>query len=248
MASPTSSATSAEAPRRRRLLPTRLEWIIIVAVVGGLALAGGDAYVLEIPQRLLFGWYGFIQTNLQAMQPNWVLIAEGAVCTVLLGLGAHYFCKWLLGEWRARWTVLGLAGVLLLFVTGIAIIGITHQAAWLFTAKGPLLVDPWSTRFKVSEVLLSATEARSAVDAYYTRTGRLPENTAQTGIDPAGLRTSKYVKSMTIEGDGVVVIALVDALAPDGSIALVPRPKGSELEWKCASNLDRRQLPPACRD
>lgn len=189
-----------------------------------------------------------MQVNLLAMQPNWLLVAEGAVCVVALGFGGHYFLRWLVAGWRPRWTVLGLAGVLLLFVAGIAIIGITHQTAWLFTAQQPLIVDSWGPRFKIPEVLLSATEARSAVAAHYTQTGRLPHSLEETQAKQADLLTSRYVRAIRIAGDGVVLIELKDDVAQGGMIRLTPTPQGGELQWKCTSNLQQRHLPASCRD
>lgn len=250
MESPTSSATSAETPRRRSWLRTLL---ITVGILFLLVVLTGDVYVIEIPLKLLFGWYGFMQMNLAALQPNWILIGEGMVCVVVLGVGGHYFCRWLWGQmagsamgWQPRWTVAGLAGVLLLFVTGIAIIGITHQTAWLFTSKA-LVVDSFTTRARISEALLVGSAARTAVDEYYAKTGRPPDSAGEAGID-AGDISSKTVKSMQVERGGVVRITLADTFIEDGIVTLTPQPKDGRLEWTCSSNLDRRLLPARCRD
>jgi type IV pilus assembly protein PilA len=227
--------------------------VIAVVVLVVLMAIGGDPYVIEIPFRLLFGWYGFIQMNLEAMQPNWVLIGEALICIVVLGVGGHYFCRWLWGHmagsavaWQPRWTVAGLAGVLLLFVTGIAIIGITHQTAWLFTSKA-LLWDSFTTRARISEALLVGSAARTAIAEYYAKNGRPPDSAAEAGIDPGEI-SSKTVKSMQVERGGVVRIMLDDTLVEDGILTLTPQPKDGVLQWKCSSNLDRRQLPSICRD
>src|SRR5690606_3172523 len=41
-------------------------------------------------------------------------------------------------RWRFRWTIGLLGCVILTFVAGIAMVGITHQFAWLLTAQKPL--------------------------------------------------------------------------------------------------------------
>jgi len=254
--SPTSSATSADKSLVRRLLPrTLLEWLVIVGIVGFLTALGGDQYMIEIPAKLAFGWYGFIKLNLNAMQPNSVLIAEGVACTVLLAFGGHYFCRWLWARmapagsqaWRVRWTVAGLGSVLLLFVAGIATIGITHQAAWLFTMKGPMIIDSWGPRFVLPEVLSSAMPARAAVATYYERNGRLPASTAETGVTQAELMRNKFVKDMRIEAGGVVVIEIQYPRFEGGVLLLTPSVKGKELDWKCSSDLERIYLPASCR-
>ena len=253
MESPTSSATGAD--RRRAGGFTLIELAIVVGIIVLLALFAGEEYHTQIPARLLFGWAAFMAMNAGAMQPNAFLIAEAIVCTVILGIGAHFFCRWLwvkmtpegAAVWRVRWTVTGLAGVLLLFVAGIATIGITHQTAWLFTMKGPKVIDSWGPRFVLPEVLKSAVPARDAVAGYFTRTGRLPNSTKETGLEEAALATSQHVKAMRIEDDGVVVIELQHKQAPDGVILYTPTVRGNDLEWKCTSNLERIYLPAECR-
>lgn len=256
MESPTSSATSAEPARRRWYRPTLLELLIAGGTVFILAALGAEDYLIDIPKALLFGWYGFMKSNAQAMQPNGLLIAEGIACTIILAVGAHYFCRWLWRHmapegsdaWRVRWTVTGLGSVLLLFVAGIATIGITHQAAWLFTMKGPAIINSWGPRFQIPEVLTSAVPARGAVAAYFARTGRLPKSTEEAGIGDAELKTRRLVKTMRIEDNGVVVIELQHKDAPDGVILFTPTVAGTELHWKCSSNLERIYVPAECRN
>jgi prepilin-type N-terminal cleavage/methylation domain-containing protein len=244
------------AERRRARGFTLVELAIVVGIIVLLAIFAGDEYHTEIPRRLLFGWYDFMRLNANALQPNGLLIAEAIVCTIILGIGGHYFCRWLwlkmtpdgTAAWRMRWTVTGLTGVLLLFVAGIATIGISHQTAWLFTMKGPMVIDSWGPRFVLPEVLKSATPARDAVAAYFTRTGRLPSSTKEAGVEPAELVTNKHVKAMRIEDAGMVVIELAHKQAPDGVIVFIPTVTGSGLDWKCISNLERIYLPAACRN
>lgn len=256
MESPTSSATGAERPRRRWYQLSRLELAIVVGVLAVLWL-GGDSYQSEIPARLLFGWYGFMRMNAQAMQPNALLIVEAIVCTIVLGVGAHYFCRWLWVRmtpdgtevWRVRWTVAGLAGVLVLFIAGIATIGITHQTAWLFTMKGPMIIDSWGPRFVLPEVLKSAEPVRDAVTAYFNRTGGLPHSAQEAGLSRDDLTAANHVKAMHIAEDGVVVIELAHKQAPpDAVILFTPTINGKELEWRCSSNLERIYLPASCRN
>jgi len=235
---------------------TLIELAIVVGIIVVLALIAGESYHAQIPTRLLFGWYTFMEMNAASLQPNSRLMLEAAICTVVLGVGGHYFSRWLYlkmapdgaGAWQVRWTVTGLGAVLLLFVAGIATIGITHQTAWLFTAKGPLIVDSWGPRFVLPEVLNSAAPARGAVHDYYVRTGRLPASAKVAGMAQADLAMSKHVKALRIEDDGIVVIELQHPAARDRVIVLTPTPRGKELEWQCRSNLERVHRPPACRD
>ncbi len=235
-----------------------LKWIPIVlgvfAVLFVVASMGGG-FLIEIPFRLAFGWIGFLLTNLEAMEPNGLLIAEAAGCAIAFGIGGHYFARWLWremapagsGAWRAGWSIAGVGGVLLLFVAGIATIGITHQSAWLFTAKGPLLEDPFTDRMRVGQALGDAASARTAIGEFFRRTGRLPQNAAEAGIDVKML-SGRYAKSVSIEPGGIVRIEIPEQLGGGGFVSLTPRAKDDELDWKCSATLDRKVTPPACRD
>lgn len=249
MASRTSSATGARGF-------TLIELVIVVAVVFALAFLVGDDYHSQVPARLLFGWYSFMVMNAHAMQPNWLLIVEAIVCTALLGVGSHYFCRWLWVKatpegttvWRVRWTVTGLAGVLLLFVAGIATIGITHQTAWLFTMKSPKVIDSWGPRFVLPAVIKSSIPVRNAVEAHFARTGRLPDSAQEARIDPGELQGREHVKALHVAEEGIVVIELAHKQAPaDAVILFTPTVNGKALEWKCSSNLERIYLPAECR-
>jgi hypothetical protein len=229
---------------------------MVVGIIVVLAFFATEDYHTQIPGKLLFGWYSFMVMNAQAMQPNALLITEAIVCTILLGVGAHYFSRWLWVKatpegtevWRVRWTVLGLAGLLLLFIAGIATIGITHQTAWLFTMKGPRVIDSWGPRFVLPQVLKSAEPVRDAVAAHYDRTGRLPDSADEARVDPADLQPREHVKAVHVAEAGIVVIELAHKQAPaDAVIVFTPTANGKALEWKCSSNLERIYLPAYCR-
>jgi len=82
------------------------------------------------------------------------------VYLLIFTLGGHVFLKWLYREttrgqaWRLRWTLCGTALILLLFVAGIAAVGVSHQAAWLATSPTPLHTrDGGANRVKCSNNL-----------------------------------------------------------------------------------------------
>jgi type IV pilus assembly protein PilA len=239
-----------------RILKLILKWALITfgVLVGLSFILGGGGFLLEIPFKLAFGWIGFLSRNLEAMEPNWLLVAEGAACAIAFGVGGHYFSGWLWrsmapagsGAWRAGWSVAGAGGVLLVFVAGIATVGITHQTAWLFNAKGPFLVDDFTDRARVSQALIDAASARTAIDEFFQRTGRLPQSAAEAGIDLKVL-TGRYTRSVGIDPGGIVHIEISEELG-GGTFSLTPTPKGNELDWKCSSTLERKLTPAACRN
>lgn len=225
--------------------------LVVLFLVGG----AGGGFLIEIPFILAFGWIGFLAKNLQAMEPNWLLIAEGAACAIAFGMGGHYFARWLWrsmapegpGAWRAEWTAAFAGGVLLLFVAGIATVGITHQSAWLITAKGPFLVDSFTDRARATQTLVDASSAKTAIGEFFQRTGRLPQSAAEAGIDVKVL-TGRYTNSVSIDPGGIVRIEVAEQVGGGGTFSLTPTPKGNELVWKCSATLDLKLTPAACRN
>lgn len=237
-----------------RIVWTILKWVAILFVV--LLLAGSGAiFLLEIPFVLAFGWIRFLNENLATMEVNPPLWAEAAGCVVVLGFGGHWFARWLYreiapgapGPWRPGWTVAGLAGLLLLFVAGIATIGITHQAAWLFTAKGPLLKNSWAARMLISRELSAARPLQDAVGEAHRRMRRLPSTDAEAGWTE-GFQPTQDVLVRSIVSGGVVRIEFGESVAGGGAVTLTPEPEGDSLKWHCRSTLPQRELPASCRD
>jgi len=230
-----------------------VKWVLILFVVL-LVVGAGGMFLLEIPLRLAFGWIAFLRDNVMAMEMNWLLVAEAVACAVLLGIGGHFFARWLFRHmapagdlaWRPAWTVAGLGAILLLFVAGIATIGITHQAAWLFTDKTPLLEDSYTSRARVSAAIQAGEPLRTLVAEHFERTGRLPQNNADAGA--ANIPAARYVKTVNIGSNGVVTIDLDEAAGGGGTVSLTPIPKGTQLEWTCRSTVMPKFLPSRCRE
>lgn len=243
MESPTSSPSPADAAPPR---PARWTWLWVAAGVLGVLMAlGGEEYLMQIPVNLLFGWSWFARDNVIAAQLNWLLIAEGVLCTIALGVGGHYFMRWLWAGWQARWTAASLGALLLLFVAGIATIGITHQTAWIFTDKGPFIeTSSYSDRARLSEAILAGGEARTAVKEYFLKTGKLPETAKEAGFERAD--TSRYVKGIDIS-KGVITVEVEESLG-GGAIILVPVVNANDLSFTCGGTMSQRKLPGSCRD
>ena len=94
-----------------RALKRVLKWafyfflcLFVIALIG--------FWPIEIAWHLAFGWISFTAKNLASVELNPVLLAEGVACTAALGIGTHYFCRWLYRgagasaerAWRWRWT------------------------------------------------------------------------------------------------------------------------------------------------
>jgi len=106
--------------------------------------------VMEIPVVVLFGWPWYVGRVAGQVAVNWDGVLTCVVCLAVLAGGLHAFCGWLYGQmqtpaegqvpraWRKRWTASILGVVVLMFVAGIAAVGVTHQTAWLANSPRPL--------------------------------------------------------------------------------------------------------------
>ena len=235
-----------------RIIGLILKWVGIVFIVL-LVLSAGAVFMVEIPVVLALGWIRFLRDNVATMEVNPLLWAEAAGCIVALGFGGHWFARWLYGEmapgaaqpWRPGWTVAGLAGVLLLFVAGIATIGITHQAAWLFTAKEPFIKNTWEARINISRALSEARSLQEAVEEAHRRAGQLPGSDADAGLRQR-FQPTQHVLAQSVGQGGVIRIEFAESVAGGGIVTLTPSLEGSSIKWACRSSLPRRDLPGSC--
>ncbi|HND55112.1 MAG TPA: hypothetical protein PLV92_22010 [Pirellulaceae bacterium] len=103
---------------------------------------------IEIVAELLFGWFAFAARVLPDVSVRWDGVAMFAAGFVVSLVCARSLLNWLARERRPeeaaaapRWTWRATASVLtmflLVFVVGISLVGITHQAVWLGTSPEP---------------------------------------------------------------------------------------------------------------
>ncbi len=95
----------------------------------------------------VFGWILFLQRVIPKIHVQWGSLSGALVYAVLLITGTHWFLKWLYREmrapaappaWRLRWTFSGALIILLMFLAGMAAIGVAHQTAWLVNSPEPI--------------------------------------------------------------------------------------------------------------
>lgn len=122
-------------------------WNLIHVLVVLALLAIALALCLPTPFDGIFGMvligFALYPARLAGEQAiDWPSTFLCAACLVGLTLGVHYFGQWFAAHRGAAWpwrrTVQFVGIVLLLFVAGIAAIGITHQATWLATSEEKL--------------------------------------------------------------------------------------------------------------
>jgi hypothetical protein len=125
-------------------------WIILITLVLlagiGYSAPGNALYDLTI------GWIHYLGRVIPQVHVSWPGIVTAAVCLAGLAVGLHLFFRWFFSRaasgnrqtnaappWPFRWTVMILILVVLLFIAGISVVGLTHQTAWLLTSPQPLV-------------------------------------------------------------------------------------------------------------
>lgn len=105
---------------------------------------------IDLIFSLAFGWLFFLD-NISKVRINGSGLINGLVCLALFAIGLHLFLGWLHGQmqgqgrnqaaspWKRSWTTSLVAIIVLMFVAGLASVGVTHQTGWLITSSEPLL-------------------------------------------------------------------------------------------------------------
>ena len=137
--------------------------------------------------------------------------------------------------------------VLLLFVAGLAMIGLGHQTVWLFAAKEPLTVNSFysSRRAYISEGFALGAAAKIAVSEFLLENGKAPNNDAQVGIDPADKISSPGVESVSVGEGGVITIRYHEIIEGGDVVKFIPSLR-SVVEWSCSSTYPSELLPAMC--
>ena len=265
-----SSATPAELPRpskaRRiaRIACKSLLWLFAVFVVLTIVTiflpAVFGVFFIEIPFLLVFGWIGFLVDIVEMAEVNLVLLIEGAIVLAVLAVGGHWFARWLYSAlvpaatepWQARWTAGGLGLVLLLFVAGIATIGLSHQTAWLFMRTDPIISDGFTVREKVRMGLHYSYPHRTAV-AIECNEGTMTGGVDQTRLGlraPGVYDDGRAVRSVTLRviddvtATVTVVYREVRPAIPDGATLIFAGTcRNGDIIWSVGGTVPERYRP-----
>ena len=114
---------------------------LLTAVVAFLVLAiFGDVLsgLMSGVWMLLVGWFVFLRHVKSQVTINWGGVATAGACLVAILFLSQSVGRMLSPAWKLRWTCVAVAIVVLMFVAGIAVVGLTHQAVWLARSEIPL--------------------------------------------------------------------------------------------------------------
>jgi hypothetical protein len=128
-----------------------LGWVVLGFLVLFMLAVFGDAFEPLLSLIFVyagFGWLVFLLRVVPAIQWNPMAIATAAVCMAFLLVGMHRFFVWLSRSWqggkadtvpwRKSWTISLVMLLMLAFIAGTAVVGATHQIAWL-----SMSTEPW---------------------------------------------------------------------------------------------------------
>jgi len=116
----------------------------------------------------------------------------------------------------------------------------------------------YTTRSKVGEGMVFASEAKTSVTEYYYNNLKWPKNNSQAGLPAADSygENFDYIKRLevaTSEPYGVITITfkLTGTNADNKELHLIPLTKDGIVYWTCKppeeNGIDTSQVPPNCR-
>ena len=114
--------------------------------------------------------------------------------------------------------------------------------------------NTYTLRSHVVEAVIAGDAAKTAVAEFYVDKNRCPDSAAEAGLDDLGSGAFRYVQSVAIAPDCVVVVTLADSDRVGSSlrgrrIEMKARPDAQgTLEWTCTATVARELLPASCRN
>ena len=158
--------------------------LFAVGIIAFLSVCAGMSLHIEVSFYLVAGWLLFLRKTLPQVQVNWpdLTIAIGALLAFLVGL--HRFAAWLSSsnnatqERRNPWPfrrslAIGLL-VIIAFAAGTALVGISHQIAWMATSKEPLVSSSVRESSYRNTSTNNSRQIGFAAHNYHDRTKALP--------------------------------------------------------------------------
>jgi Protein of unknown function (DUF1559) len=133
--------------------------VLLISILSAalvLLTAMGVALPVDVAVAVGLGWIWYLARLYHEVQVAPDGAATAAVCLILFAVGSHLFLGWLYravrsadgapsapdGErWKWRWTGSMTAVIVLMFVAGMSVVGMTHQLGWLVNSQEPWIIS-----------------------------------------------------------------------------------------------------------
>ena len=112
--------------------------VVIVLILVLVALVFPARWLVEVPATLALGWVTYVWRVVPKLNPDPWTVGTAVLCLVGVVVGSHYFLRWVAGSesqwlWKRTFRCVGL--IVLMFVAGIAVVGMIHQTSWLVAPR-----------------------------------------------------------------------------------------------------------------
>ncbi|HEY7427943.1 MAG TPA: DUF1559 domain-containing protein [Gemmataceae bacterium] len=162
---------------------------IPLAIFGTLLLlCVGPSLPVDLLFNLAFGWAFYGYQTLPQVRFDTAGILTAAVCLAVFAVGLHAFLRWLYQHmgttrpieepanrlWPIRWTGALLGLIVLMFLAGLAAVGVSHQTAWLLTSPELIAQGSLSEMAARSQSQVNLKWMALAMHLYHDDKKRLP--------------------------------------------------------------------------
>ncbi|HQZ66421.1 MAG TPA: DUF1559 domain-containing protein [Planctomycetaceae bacterium] len=128
-------------------------WIAVPTITGLICLFGAPEYV----EQLVLGWIYFPLRTIPRMTADWPTLILGTVSSLMFVATLHRTMQWfcrtgvdMANSGASRWTwrssLLASAMLFVLFASGTALVGATHQAVWILSGRGDSISETVTPR------------------------------------------------------------------------------------------------------
>jgi Tfp pilus assembly major pilin PilA len=218
---------------------------------------GGGSGMLGFGGLLMFGyWVFFIVAYFSMAGSMRDKLASRALPLEIGGVTLFFFTMYYLQaqlSWIARWKRTGQTEPRASKGVFWAIFLLVPFVLGIFAAISIPAYQDYVIRSQVSQGLVMADRAKTAMTEYYLRQQKLPANNAAAGLPSSESVAGKYVSSVDI-ADGKITVAFDSTstnlrIRPD-VLVISAQANGGQIVWQCGAEgttVPQQFLPTSCR-